>query len=204
MRTPTVYSDSTSPRRPFAIAGDRHGIPLLVRAPHRGLRCMGNLGTVKLSRIYPFCGRILLDQRLRINDLAVAAGGENAAKLLNLTVPPAILASPKTGAPCGIRRTSAGGHFQRNHSLFELVNAERLADLIVSLLPRVLRQCALASLGQRSRVESLNISIRNGQLLAPSSGLPFIKSVRNDQAAALSECIPESRHPVDGFRPRID
>ena len=45
------------------------------------------VGTVKLSRIRPFCGRILLDQRLRINDLAVAAGGENAAKLLNLTVP---------------------------------------------------------------------------------------------------------------------
>ena len=44
-------------------------------------------GTVKLSRIRPFCGRILLDQRLRINDLAVAASGENAAKLLNLTVP---------------------------------------------------------------------------------------------------------------------
>ena len=44
-------------------------------------------GTVKLSRICPFCGRILLDQRLRINDLAVAAGGENAAKLVNLTVP---------------------------------------------------------------------------------------------------------------------
>ena len=40
-----------------------------------------------MSRIRPFCGRILLDQRLRINDLAVAAGGENAAKLLNLTVP---------------------------------------------------------------------------------------------------------------------
>ena len=45
------------------------------------------LGTVKLSRICAFCGRILLDQRLIINDLAVAAGGENAAKLLNLTVP---------------------------------------------------------------------------------------------------------------------
>ena len=44
-------------------------------------------GTVKLSRIRPFCGRILLDQRLRTNDLAVAASGENAAKLLNLTVP---------------------------------------------------------------------------------------------------------------------
>ena len=48
-------------------------------------------GTVKLSRICPFCGRILLDQRLRINDLAVAAGGENAAKLLNLTVPIVVL-----------------------------------------------------------------------------------------------------------------
>ena len=46
-------------------------------------------GTVKLSRICPFCGRILLDHRLRINDLAVVAGGENAAKLLNLTVPAA-------------------------------------------------------------------------------------------------------------------
>ena len=45
-----------------------------------------SVGTVKLSRIRPFCGRILLDQRLRINDLAVAASGENAAKLLNLTV----------------------------------------------------------------------------------------------------------------------
>ena len=32
----------------------------------------------------------MLDQRLRINDLAVAAGGENAAKLLNLTVPTAL------------------------------------------------------------------------------------------------------------------
>ena len=40
-----------------------------------------------MSRIRPFCGRILLDQGLRINDLAVAASGENAAKLLNLTVP---------------------------------------------------------------------------------------------------------------------
>ena len=30
-------------QRPFVIAGDRHDIPLLVRAPHRGLRCMGNL-----------------------------------------------------------------------------------------------------------------------------------------------------------------
>ena len=73
--------------------------------------------------------------------------------------------SPKTGAPCGNRRTSAGGHFLRNHSLFEFVNAERLSDLIVSLLPRVLRQCALASLGQRSRIESLNMSIRNGHVV---------------------------------------
>ena len=43
-------------------------------------------GTVKLSRICPFCEKILLDQRLRINDLAVAAGGENAAKLLDSTL----------------------------------------------------------------------------------------------------------------------
>ena len=30
-------------QRPFAIAGDWHGVPLRVRAPQRGLRCMGNL-----------------------------------------------------------------------------------------------------------------------------------------------------------------
>jgi hypothetical protein len=30
-------------QRPFGIAGDRHGLALLVRAPHRLLRCMGNL-----------------------------------------------------------------------------------------------------------------------------------------------------------------
>ena len=60
---------------------------------------------------------------------------------------------------------TANGHFRRNHSLFELVSAARLADLIVSLLPGALRQCALASLGLRSRVESLNISIRQGQVL---------------------------------------
>ena len=43
------------------------------------------MGTVKLSRIRPFCGRMPLELRLGINDLAAAAGGENAAKLLNLT-----------------------------------------------------------------------------------------------------------------------
>ena len=62
--------------------------PLLGQDLNRDDRkTIGPGGTVKLSRICPFCGRILLDQRLRINDLAVAAGGENAAKLLNLTVP---------------------------------------------------------------------------------------------------------------------
>jgi hypothetical protein len=30
-------------QRPFGIAADRHWLPLRVRAPHRGLRCMGNL-----------------------------------------------------------------------------------------------------------------------------------------------------------------
>src|SRR6266567_4920414 len=30
-------------QRPFGIAGDRHWLPLRVRAPHRGLRCMGNV-----------------------------------------------------------------------------------------------------------------------------------------------------------------
>ena len=67
------------------------------------------LGTVKLSRICPFCGRILLDQRLRINDLAVAAGGENAAKLLNLTVPSSARASIRPS----ILTTSSGALFLR-------------------------------------------------------------------------------------------
>ena len=59
----------------------------MVTAAHSALDKALN-GTVKLSRICPFCGRIPLDQRLRINDLAVAASCENAAKLLNLTVSP--------------------------------------------------------------------------------------------------------------------
>ena len=42
-------------------------------------------GTVKLSRIRPFCGRVPLNLRLGINDLVAAEGCENAAKLLNLT-----------------------------------------------------------------------------------------------------------------------
>jgi hypothetical protein len=33
---------------PFGIAGDWHGLPLRVRAPHRGLRCMGNLSRILL------------------------------------------------------------------------------------------------------------------------------------------------------------
>ena len=43
---PTGAPGDALPRirqRPFVIAGDRHGIPLLVRAPHRGLRFMDNL-----------------------------------------------------------------------------------------------------------------------------------------------------------------
>ena len=69
----------------FSVSGDRGS---LRSAAQSATTCWaGWAGTVKLSRICPFCGRILLDQRLRINDLAVAAGGENAAKLLNLTVP---------------------------------------------------------------------------------------------------------------------
>ena len=42
------------------------------------------------------------------------------------------------------------------------------------------------------------------RLLAESSRLSFIEPIRNDQATALSECIPESRQPVDGFHPRVD
>ena len=35
-------------QRPFGVAEDRHGLPLLVRAPHLWLRCMGNLLCVGL------------------------------------------------------------------------------------------------------------------------------------------------------------
>ena len=61
---------------------------------------------------------------------------------------------------------------------------QRLVLPVVTGGHRVLRQCALASLGQRSRVESLNISIRNGQdqqLMAPK------KHSRREQ------CRPERR-----------
>ena len=59
---------------------------VMVRCPHPGLSLSRQCrllsigrswlyytpkGTVKLSRICPFCGRILLDQRLRINDLSL-------------------------------------------------------------------------------------------------------------------------------------
>ena len=82
----------TSPHDELDCAGDHTYAPpeLLygyVPGDWRVRRLGCDVGTVKLSRICPFCGRILLDQKLRINDLAVAAGGENAAKLLNLTVP---------------------------------------------------------------------------------------------------------------------
>ena len=40
--------------------------------------------------------------------------------------------------------------------------------------------------------------------LPHSSALPFIESVRKDQASALSEGLPKRRQPVDGFRPRIE
>src|SRR5438094_6002676 len=43
--------------RPFGIAGARHEFPLRVRAPHRGVRCIGNLP------------RIMLALRLRCSDL---------------------------------------------------------------------------------------------------------------------------------------
>ena len=53
-------------------------------------------GTVNLSRIRPFCGRILLKLRPGINDLQVVEGDENAAKQLNLTIPSRVL-TPATG-----------------------------------------------------------------------------------------------------------
>ena len=76
-----VESAAIASRMFWQITARRHPVPPEAR------RRIRERGTVKLSRICPFCGRILLDQRLIINDLAVAAGGENAAKLLNLTVP---------------------------------------------------------------------------------------------------------------------
>ena len=118
---------------------------------------------MRIARTLDWKGERLIQSRLYHDQSPGSIPMDGNATAEDSITPQWLPDSPKTGAPCGIRRTSAGGHFQRNHSLFELVNAERLADLIVSLLPRVLRQCALASLGQRSRVESLNISIRNGQ-----------------------------------------
>ena len=56
-------------------------------------------GTVKLSRICPFCRCIPLELSLRINDLEAVAGGENAAKQLNLTVPLRILGLPTARNP---------------------------------------------------------------------------------------------------------
>jgi hypothetical protein len=44
-------------------------------------------GTVKLMRIRPILGQDLLKPKPGINDLAVAEGGENGTKELNLTVP---------------------------------------------------------------------------------------------------------------------
>jgi hypothetical protein len=35
-------------QRPFGIAGDRHGFPIRVRAPQRGLRCMGDLLPIRV------------------------------------------------------------------------------------------------------------------------------------------------------------
>ena len=52
-----------------------------------GATCLAFERAVQLSRIRPFCGRVPLNLRLGLNDLAAAVGGENAAKLLNLTVP---------------------------------------------------------------------------------------------------------------------
>ena len=40
---------------PFGIAGDWHGLPFLVRAPQRGLWCMGNL--LCMGLILCFCAR---------------------------------------------------------------------------------------------------------------------------------------------------
>ena len=53
-----------------AVERDSGGRPGLTTDERQRLKTLE--GTVKLSRICPFCGRILLDQRLRINDLAVA------------------------------------------------------------------------------------------------------------------------------------
>ena len=40
-------------QRPFTIVGDRHGLPVRVRAPQRGLRCMGNLLCMGLFLRFP-------------------------------------------------------------------------------------------------------------------------------------------------------
>src|SRR4029079_9548771 len=42
-------------QRPFSIAGDLHQLWLLVRAPHRGPRCMGNLLCMGLTLDFLCC-----------------------------------------------------------------------------------------------------------------------------------------------------
>ena len=103
---------------------------------------------MRIARTLDWKGERLIQSRLYHDQSPGSIPMDGNATAQASITPQWLPDSPKTGAPCGNRRTSAGGHFLRNHSLFELVNAERLSDLIVSLLPRVLRQCALASLGQ--------------------------------------------------------
>ncbi len=103
---------------------------------------------MRIARTLHWKGELLIQSRLYHDQSPGSIPMDGNATAEASITPQWLPDSPKTGAPCGNRRTSAGGHFLRNHSLFEFVNAERLSDLIVSLLPRVLRQCALASLGQ--------------------------------------------------------
>ena len=69
------------PRR----AHHRGGIDPSIQAGPQPRQCPE--GTCQVKQNLPFCGRVPLNLRFGINDLAAAAGGENAAKLLNLTVP---------------------------------------------------------------------------------------------------------------------
>ena len=90
--------------------------------------------------------------------------------------------SPKTRAPCGIRRTSANGTSSETICCFVLLSAPRLADLILSLPPSAFRNCdspQLAS-GHRQNRSKYQFAIDRYEVLVPSQ---FLKHTRRGSEA---------------------
>ena len=167
-------------RRPFAGAGHRATPDDVFHLGFVDMEAfLDGMGTVKLSRICAFRGRILLDQRLIINDLAVAAGGENAAKLLNLTVPWRELVACILGSR--VKFEVAYSAVERMHDMLLLSSSRRTAcfdqyeqDAIAALsggYPFYRRHCQVdEKLGDRpprycapARLEPTMLSIKNSR-----------------------------------------